>query len=119
MIFQKMCGLLAVVPQASKNHLAKKRLRDPFELFYLPTGSALSEHKGQAYLLGRVLTSSIDLAQKMATDVPRGLHETQKQQRILLLANPARRGKIEAGNKGERGQIENTTTPRYAFVFRL
>ncbi len=26
-----MCGLLALVPQASKNHLAKIALRDPFE----------------------------------------------------------------------------------------
>ncbi len=29
--FLKMCVLLASVPQASKKHLAKKELRDPFE----------------------------------------------------------------------------------------
>ncbi len=28
----KMCGFLALVSQASKNHLAKKLLRDPFEV---------------------------------------------------------------------------------------
>ncbi len=36
--FMKMCGCLALVPQADKKHLAKKQLRDAFDLPKVPSG---------------------------------------------------------------------------------
>ncbi len=35
-VFMNMCGCLVLVPQASKNHLAQKTCRDPFEPFLSP-----------------------------------------------------------------------------------
>ncbi len=35
-MFLKMCGVLAVLPQASKNRLAKNQLRGPFEAWNIP-----------------------------------------------------------------------------------
>ncbi len=54
-MFLTMCGFLALVPQASKNHWVKKTLRDPFDVFVAPIlplpARAFAQHRILCYAI--------------------------------------------------------------------